>query len=57
MIQTFLIISGIVLWSLIILVFLWILYDDIKYRLKQRKQYKKAMEILNSQEWHDNTVI
>lgn len=55
--KTFFIISGIVLWALIITLFLYLLYDDIKYRLKQRKLIKKAMEILDSQEWHDNTVI
>ena len=55
--KTFFIISGIVLWALIITLLLYLLYDDIKYRLEERKQFKKAMEILNSQEWHDNTVI
>ena len=55
--KTFFIISGIVLWALIITLLFYMLYNDIKYRLKKRKQIKKAMEILNSQEWHDNTVI
>lgn len=55
--KVFFIFSGMVLWSLIILFILYFLYDDIKYRLEKRKQFKKAMEILNNQEWHDNTVI
>lgn len=48
--KTFFMISGIVLWALIILVVLYFLYDDIKYRIKMHNCYKKAFQELDKQE-------
>jgi hypothetical protein len=48
--KTFFIISGIVLWSLIILFILYILYAEIKYRIRMNKLYKKALQELDEQE-------
>ena len=48
--KTFFIISGIVLWSLIILFILYILYVEIKYRIRMHKLYKKALQQLEEQE-------
>ena len=48
--KTFFIISGIVLWSLIILFILYILYAEIKYRIRMHKLYKKALQELDEQE-------
>lgn len=48
--ETFFIISGVTLWSLIILVMLYFLYDDIKYRIKMHNRYKKAFQELDKQE-------
>jgi len=48
--KTFFMISGIVLWALIILVVLYFFYDDIKYRIKMHNRYKKAFQELDKQE-------
>jgi uncharacterized membrane protein len=47
--ETFFIISGVTLWSLIILVILYFLYDDIKYRIRMHK-HLKAFQELDKQE-------
>lgn len=46
----FFIISGVALWLLIILVMLYFLYDDIKYRIKMHNRYKEAFQELDKQE-------
>lgn len=48
--KTFFIISGIVLWALIITFVLYFLYDEIRYRIRMRKLYKKALQELDEQE-------
>ena len=48
--KTFFIISGIVLWALIITFVLYFLYDDIRYRIRMHKIYKKALQELDEQE-------
>lgn len=39
-----------VLWALIITFVLYFLYDDIKYRIRMHKLYKKAFQELDEQE-------
>ena len=48
--ETFFIISGVVLWSLIIMFILYVIYDEIKYRIEMHKLYKKALQELDEQE-------
>lgn len=48
--KTFFMFSGMVLWSLIIMFILYILYDEIKFRIKIHRLYKKALQELDEQE-------
>ena len=47
---TFFIISGVTLWSLVILIILYFVYDEIKYKIKMHNLYKKALQELDEQE-------
>ena len=47
---TFFIISGVTLWSLVILIILYFVYDEIKYKIKMHNIYKKALQELDEQE-------
>ena len=47
--KTFFIVSGVVLWALIITFALWLLYDDIMHRIRMHKLYKKALQELDEQ--------
>ena len=46
----FFIFSGMVLWSVIILSALYLLYNEIRYRIKMHKLYKEAFQELDKQE-------
>ena len=48
--KTFFIISGVALWALIITFVLCILYNEIKYRIRMHKLYKKALQQSDEQE-------
>lgn len=48
--KTFFIICGIVLWALIITFMLYFLYEEVKFRIRMHKLYKKAFQELDEQE-------